>query len=182
MGRLFILSGPSGVGKDTVIDAWQARNPKVRRVVACTTRSPREGEIDGVHYCFRTIAEFQAMAAAGAFLEHKKVAGNYYGTPLHQMKAMLDEGLIVILKIDAQGALAVMPLRPDAQSVFLLPPSWEELERRIRTRALDSEEVIQQRLAVARWEIDQAPKYRRQIVNDVVDRVVTELERLAECP
>lgn len=175
-GRLVILSGPSGVGKDTVIDAWKKVNPNVQRVVAYTTRAPREGEIDGRDYHFVSVAAFQELAEEGAFLEHKEVHGNYYATPLRDMQAMLDEGKIAILKIDVQGALTAMALRPDAVTTFLLPPSWEVLEQRIRGRGTDDAATIAKRLVNAREEMEFADRYQHQIVNDDLDKVVTELE------
>lgn len=177
-GRLVILSGPSGVGKDTVLDAWQTSNPRVRRVVAYTTRSPRPGEADGVDYHFVSKNRFQELAEAGAFLEHKLVHGNCYATPLHHMEAMLMDGMIAVLKIDVQGAVEAMRLRPEALSIFLLPPSTEDLEKRIRGRGTDNEEVIERRLKDARFELSQADKYTARVVNDEIDRVVRELNDL----
>ena len=116
-GRLVILSGPSGVGKDTVINAWHARDPRVERVVAYTTRPARPGETDGLDYHFVSVDTFMELAADGAFLEYKEVHGNHYATPLRDMEAMLSAGKIAILKIDVQGALTAMELRPDAMSV-----------------------------------------------------------------
>lgn len=177
-GRLVILSGPSGVGKDTVIEAWRNRNHRIQRVVAYTTRAPREGEVDGDDYHFVSVPEFEFMAKHGAFLEHKLVHGNYYATPIKGMDDILDAGNIAILKIDVQGALAAMPLRPDAITVMLVPPSWEELERRIRKRGTEDEEDIQRRLANAQAELAVADRYQHQIVNDGVDRTVDQLESL----
>jgi guanylate kinase len=175
---LVILSGPSGVGKDTVIDSWRDRNSLVERVVAYTTRAPREGEVDGVDYHFVPVPKFLELASEGAFLEHKEVHGNYYATPLRDMEAMLAQGKIAILKIDVQGALSVMDLRPDALTVFLLPPSWEELERRIRDRGTDADTAIQKRLINAQEEIGQAGRYEHQLVNKDLDEVVDQLEML----
>lgn len=174
-GRLVILSGPSGVGKDTVIAAWRAADPRVERVVACTTREPREGEVAGVDYTFLSRDEFLARAEQGAFLEFKEVFGNLYGTPLSEVARITGEGRIAVLKIDVQGALAVMEKRPDAVSVFLLPPSQEELERRIRGRATDSEETIRKRLAGAEREMAEAHKYQHRIVNGDLNVCVAEL-------
>jgi guanylate kinase len=175
---LLILSGPSGVGKDTVIDAWRARNDKVRRVVAYATRAPRSGEVDGVDYHFVSVDQFQEHAAAGDFLEYKEVHGNYYATPLKDMEQMLADGLVAILKIDVQGALSAMDLRPDALTVFILPPDEAELERRIRGRGTDAPEVIEKRLRNAREELAVAHRYRFRVVNDDVAKVVDELERI----
>ena len=177
-GRLLILSGPSGVGKDTLIDAWKAKNARVERVVAYTTRQPRMGERDGLDYHFVPTSKFIEMAERGAFLEHKEVHGNYYATPLADMEAMLAEGKIAILKIDVQGALTVMELRPDALSVFVLPPSIEELEERIRGRGADDEPTIRKRLANALDEISLAGRYRTQIVNDDLEAAVSKLDAL----
>ncbi len=177
-GRLVILSGPSGVGKDTVIDAWRAADPRVERVVATCTRPPRTGERDGVDYDFVSPEEFHRRAEAGAFLEHKEVHGNWYATPVAGVESRLAEGKVAVLKIDVQGALDVMERRPDALTVFLLPPSLEELEARIRGRGQDDEAAIERRLATARWELDQAGRYQHRIVNDEVPRVVEELRRI----
>lgn len=175
---LLILSGPSGVGKDTVIDAWRARNDKVRRVVAYATRDPRPGETHGVDYHFVPVERFLQHAEAGDFLEYKEVHGNYYATPLKDMEQMLADGLIAILKIDVQGALSAMDLRPDALTVFILPPSEEELERRIRGRGTDTPEAIEKRLKNAREELAVSDRYRYRIVNHDVEQVVDELERI----
>lgn len=175
-GVLVILSGPSGVGKDTVLNAWRAANPRVRRVVAYTTRAPRAGEVDGEDYHFVTFPEFLLKAEAGDFLEHKQVHDNWYATPLRDMEAMLAEGLIAVLKIDVQGAIEAMGLRPDAKSVFLLPPSDEELERRIRSRKTDSPEAIERRLRNARAEIALSHHYAFRIVNDDLDACVRAID------
>ena len=178
-GRLVILSGPSGVGKDTVIDAWKKSNPRVQRVVAYTTREPRPGEVDGIDYHFVTRQRFDDLVADNAFLEHKIVHGNCYATPLADMDAMLIAGKIAVLKIDVQGAMEAMKLRPDALSIFILPPNFEDLEKRIRGRATDSEEVIERRLQDAKYELSFADKYAARVVNDDIDRVVRELNDLA---
>jgi len=177
-GRIVILSGPSGVGKDTVIDAWRAVNPRVMRVVAYTTRSPRAGETHGVDYHFSSREDFDRRAAAGEFLEYKEVHGNGYATPLLDLERMLAEGKIAILKIDVQGALNAMTLRPDALTVFLMPPSLDELERRIHGRATDSPEAIATRLKNAQDELAMAPRYQHQSVNLNVDQTVQALEAL----
>lgn len=177
-GTLVILSGPSGVGKDTVIDAWREVDRRVRRVVAYTTRAPRPGEVDTVDYHFVTPERFHELAADGHFLEYKEVHGNFYATPLRDMEAMLADGLIAILKIDVQGALSAMELRPDAETVFILPPSEEELERRIRSRGTDADAVIVKRLQNARDELAQSHRYRHRIVNESVDGVVSALRTL----
>jgi guanylate kinase len=178
-GRLVILSGPSGVGKDTVLEAWKASNPRVQRVVAYTTRQPRNGEVNGVDYHFVTRQRFDELVEEGAFLEHKLVHGNCYATPLSDMEALLIAGQIAVLKIDVQGAMEAMKLRPEALSIFLLPPTVEDLEKRIRGRGTDSEEVIERRLEDARYELALADKYTAHVVNDDIERVVRELNDLA---
>lgn len=177
-GRALILSGPSGVGKDTLIDEWRRINPRVERVVACTTRPPREGEVDGVSYHFLTRDKFTRKAGEGFFLEWKEVHGNLYGTPADAVRRMAREGKIPVLKIDVQGALAVMELDPEIDSVFILPPSLDELERRICSRGLDDPAHIERRLQTARTEIEAAGRYRHRVINDDVARAVAELERL----
>ena len=177
-GKLVILSGPSGVGKDTVIDRWHEVNPRVARVVAYTTREPRDGELGGVDYNFVDKDAFKMLADEGAFLEWKEVYGNFYATPLRDMEKLLDEGKIAILKIDVQGALTVMELRPYAITVFILPPGLEELERRIHERNSDSTDAIMTRQQKAMEEIRQSSRYQHRVVNDNLDRVVSELEEL----
>jgi guanylate kinase len=181
-GRLVILSGPSGVGKDTVINAWRDADPRVTRVVAYTTRAPRHGEVNGIDYHFVPVETFLAMAEAGKFLEWMEVHGNFYGTPLASVDQMIRDGLVAILKIDVQGALRAIELRPEALTVFLLPPSDEELEARIRRRALDDEATIQKRLLNARKELEAAPKYQHCIVNDDLAKVVERLLELVPPP
>ncbi|MBX3111961.1 MAG: guanylate kinase [Fimbriimonadaceae bacterium] len=178
--RLVVLSGPSGVGKDTVIDAWARRDPQVKRVVAYTTRPPRPGEHDGDDYHFVDPERFDRLATEGAFLEAKNVHGNWYATPLADMEEMLDAGLVAVLKIDVQGALVAMERFPWALTVMLAPPSAEELERRIRGRGTDAEEVVAKRLANARGELAQADRYQHVVVNRDVDEAVEEIMGLVE--
>ncbi len=179
-GKLVILSGPSGVGKDTIIDAWREVNPKVERVVAYTTRSPRPGEVEGLDYRFVSVPDFQTKAGNGDFLEFKEVHGNWYATPLTDMENLIQVGKIAILKIDVQGALHAMSLRKDAISIFILPPSMEELEARIRGRGLDDPEVIEKRLINAQDEVALASRYHHRVVNLDVDLTVSMLERIIE--
>ncbi|MDR3688184.1 MAG: guanylate kinase [Fimbriimonas sp.] len=177
-GRLVILSGPSAVGKDSVIDRWKELDPSVERIVARTTRDPRPGEVDGRDYVFLTVEQFRKLIDEDFFLEYKPVFDNFYGTPRTLMDRALEEGRIAVLKIDVQGALDVMKLRPDAITVFLMPPSEEALRDRINLRDLDSPEVKKKRLAKAVEEMSHAGEYQHQIVNDVVDLAVQKLREL----
>jgi guanylate kinase len=177
-GRPVILSGPSGVGKDTVINAWIERRPAVCRVVTCTTRGPRKGEKDGIDYNFVTRKEFEAMTDDGLFLEWKEVHGERYGSPLREVERLLADGRIAILKIDVQGAMAAMQTRRDAVTIFLLPPSLEVLEARIRNRKTDSEQAIQLRMKNALKELEFADKYDHRVVNDDLSRCVEEIDRI----
>ena len=177
-GKLVILSGPSGVGKDTLINRWQQINPRIERVIAYTTRAMRPGEREGFDYHFVDRETFMAKAHAGEFLEYKEVHGNMYATPLHDMEALLANGQIAILKIDVQGALLVMELRPDAISIFIEPPSWYELEERIRGRQTDAEDMIAKRLRNAADELALAERYQYQVINDDLDEAVDELEEI----
>ena len=176
---LVILSGPSGVGKDTVIDAWHDRDPRVTRVVAYTTRTPRAGERDGTDYHFVSVDQFLECAENGEFLEAKEVHGHHYATPLKDMEALLAEDKVAVLKIDVQGALTVMALRPDARSVFVLPPDVDELERRLRARGTDDDATVLRRLENARGELALAERYEHRLVNDDVDVVVARLVEIA---
>ncbi|HSI73103.1 MAG TPA: guanylate kinase [Fimbriimonas sp.] len=178
-GLLMILSGPSGVGKDTVINAWKERNPDVERVVAYTTRDPRPGEVDGVDYRFISRSEFYNRADCGEFLEYKEVHEYYYATPYKDVEELMAEGKIAVLKIDVKGALTVMALRGDAVAVFLLPPDADELERRIKERGTEDTATIIKRLRNAQEEIALAIKYQHRIINDDVNRVVDCLENIA---
>jgi len=183
-GLLIIISGASGTGKGTVCKELLAREPAIAYSVSATSRAPREGEQDGREYFFRSRTEFEAMIAAGEFLEYADVYGNYYGTPLAPIEARRAAGEDILLEIDTQGALNVMERCPDGTFIFLLPPSYEELRRRITGRGTDSEECIADRLAAARDEIRLGKRYRYAVMNDTVanaaDRIQTILaaERL----
>ena len=175
-GLLLILSGPSGTGKSTVISGLLQRRDDIRFSVSATTREPRPGEEEGKDYYFLTRDTFDQMVADGAFLEYATYVGNSYGTPVGPIEDHLAAGYNVLLDIEVQGATQVKAMREDAVSVFLLPPSMEELERRLRSRGTDSEEKIQQRLQTAREEIAHAPEYDYIIVNDDLDKAVRELD------
>ena len=178
--RIIILSGPSGVGKDTVLDLWIAQNPLIRRVVAYTTRQPREGEVDGVDYNFVTRERFQEMAENGEFLEFKMVYGNGYATPISGLNQLLASGKHAVLKIDVQGALEAMEKRPEALTIFLHPPSLEELERRIRARGTESEEAVTRRMEEARAELDVSDRYKYQVTNHTIEETLSHLKEILE--
>lgn len=175
MGRLFVVSGPSGVGKDAVLDRLPEQIGGIARSVSATTRLPRTAETDGVDYHFVSVAEFEAGIAKGKFLEYARYGENYYGTPLDRVTEQRCNGLDVILKIEVQGAQDVKRLVPDAVLVFIQPPSFDELERRLRGRATDSEEKIQCRLEIARAEMACIPHYDYLITNDDLDTAVDTL-------
>ena len=178
--RIVIISGPSGVGKDTVINAWKSVNQDVERVMTYTTRKRREGERNGVDYHFVDERTFLKMARAGDFLEHKEVHGNRYGTPIEGLASIVNAGKIAVLKIDVQGALAILPKLPGALSIFLMPPSMEELERRLKNRDTETDAQIRTRIKNAKREIAAAVHYTAKVVNDDVMRAVAEIETLVE--
>jgi guanylate kinase len=176
--RLFVISAPSGGGKTSLINALLQRDDRVALSVSHTTRAPRPGEQDGVHYYFVDEAEFEALAAAGAFLEHAAVFGNRYGTGRQAVERQLAAGLDVLLDIDWQGAQQVRTRFPAACTVFILPPSLEILRRRLTDRGQDSPEVIERRMAAARAEISHAGEFEFLIVNDDFDAALQDLHSI----
>ncbi len=176
--HLIVLSGPSGVGKSTVLRGLVARYPsRLRLSVSATTRSPRPDENDGIDYYFLTPEEFTRRREAGEFLECCEVfgRGHWYGTLLSEVRPSPDDPRWVILDIDVDGAAKVRRQFPDVPTIFLQPSSEAELERRLRFRGTESEEAIQRRLEVARHELSHASEYKYQVVNDTVDRAVEEI-------
>ncbi|MCI5690766.1 MAG: guanylate kinase [Clostridiales bacterium] len=174
-GTLVVVSGFSGAGKGTVLAQVLARRPDLYFSVSFTTRPPRQGEQDGVNYHFVTREEFQARINRGEFLEYAEYVGNYYGTSMRVIREKLEQGIDVILEIEIQGAAKVREKMPEAVSLFLVPPSFEELSRRLRNRGTDSEEKIQQRLEAARREVREIEQYDYIVLNDTVDRAVEEI-------
>lgn len=177
-GLLIVISGASGTGKGTVCKELLARERGVAFSVSATSRAPREGEQDGREYYFRTRAEFEAMIAEGAFLEYADVYGNYYGTPLAPIEARRSAGEDILLEIDTQGALNVMERCPDGTFIFLLPPSLDELRRRITGRGTESEESLVRRLAAARDEIRLGRRYRYAVLNDTVEDATARIQTI----
>ncbi|MDX6743135.1 guanylate kinase [Actinocorallia sp. A-T 12471] len=173
--RLTVLSGPSGVGKSTVIAHLRADHPEVWLSVSVTTRKPRPGETDGVEYYFTDDAGFDRMVAEGSLLEWAEFAGNRYGTPRAPVEDRLAAGVPTLLEIDLQGARQVRETMPDARLVFLAPPSWEELVRRLVGRGTESDEVIERRLAAARVELAAEKEFDTTLVNHSVPGVIEEL-------
>ena len=174
-GTLLIFSGPSGVGKGTLVKELRRRRERVWLSVSATTRKPRPEDIDGVTYCFKSLQVFQEMIERDEFLEYACYSGNYYGTPEGPVDEMLRAGKDVVLEIEVQGALQVMQRRPDAVSVFVAAPSFTELERRLRGRGDTTGEDLERRLATARWEYSQAPEYDYIVVNDCVENCADEV-------
>ena len=179
---LVVLSGPSGVGKSTVVKALRAEHPEVWLSVSATTRFPRPGETHGVHYRFVSREEFADLVESGGLLEWAEFAGNLYGTPRQPVLDNLAAGRPVVLEIDLQGARQVRALMPGAKLVFLAPPSWDELVRRLTGRGAEDAAVVERRLAVAREELAAEPEFDVTLVNTSVPEVVGQLVALAVAP
>ena len=177
-GKTFIISGPSGVGKSTVLSALFAGREDLYFSVSATTRQPRAGEVDGKDYHFISPEQFNDWIENGEFLEYAEYVGNFYGTPKRYVDAAMAEGKDVILDIEVQGATQVHDQRPETVRIFIAPPSWEELERRLTARGTDTPEKIQRRLLRAKVEIQMAGNYNYFVVNDSVDRAVEELRSI----
>lgn len=177
-GKLVVISGPSGAGKSTVIGKLMELRGDVRFSVSVTTRPPRPGEEDGKDYFFVTPQRFQELADGGFLLENAEYVGNRYGTPRGYVESRLLEGTNVVLDIEVQGAAQVQKSCPDAVTVFILPPSGEELERRLRHRNTDSDEKIRERLLQAKRECAEAGKYGYIVVNDDPDTAAKELDAI----
>lgn len=177
-GLLIVVSGPSGAGKGTICSAYLERNPHAILSVSVTTRKPRVGEKEGVNYFFRDKETFLKMVENGEFLEYAEVYGNYYGTPKKFVEEELAAGRDVILEIDIQGALQVKERFPEAVFVFIIPPSMEELKRRIVKRGTEDAETIYRRFQSAYEELNYISRYNYVIINDTVDSAVAKLEAI----
>lgn len=177
-GRAFIISGPSGVGKSTVLKSLIEKRKNLYFSVSATTRDARPGEVDGVHYHFLDVDTFRDWIAKGEFLEYAEFVGNFYGTPKKYVYAAMEEGKDVILDIEVQGAIQVFSKMPEVVRIFIAPPSWEELERRLTDRGTDSEDKIQKRLLRAKVEFQTAHTYDYFVINDSVENAVRELDAI----
>ena len=176
-GKLFVISGASGVGKSTVLKQVMAQREDLQFSVSATTRSPRPGEIDGVHYVFVSVEEFRRMIDDNEMLEYDFHNETYYGTPRRQLE-VLTETKNVILDVEPKGAFHVKEACPDATLIFIMPPSVEELERRLRGRGDTSPQQIELRLDRAKWELEQRSRYDHVVVNDDVDRCAKEILKI----
>ena len=177
-GKTFIISGPSGVGKSTVLSALLKKRSDVYFSVSATTRQPRPGEENGVHYHFLDVDTFREWIGKDEFLEYAEYVGNFYGTPKKYVDAAMNQGKDVILDIEVQGAIQVTSKRPETVRIFIAPPSWAELERRLTERGTDSQEKIQKRLLRAKVEFQTAHTYDYFVINDTVENAVRELDAI----
>lgn len=177
-GTLFVVTGPSGAGKGTVLNKVFQQVDRLHFSVSATTRTPREGEVDGVNYHFMTKEAFLSLVEQGRFLEHAQYVGNYYGTPMAPVEEKLEQGIDVLLEIEVQGALKVMEKCPEAVSIFIAPPSLDELASRLRGRGTEAEETIAKRLDTAAWECSQMGKYQYVVVNDLIDSAVDNMRSI----
>ena len=174
-GQLFIVAAPSGAGKTSLVKALLERDPLIRLSVSYTTRPPRPGEVDGAQYHYVSRERFEQMIAEGAFLEYAEVFGNYYGTAAAKVEAIRAQGLDVLLEIDWQGAAQIREKIRHAHGIFILPPSREELERRLRGRGQDDPAVIERRLGEARLEMSHCDEFDYLVVNDDFDTALEDL-------
>ncbi len=183
-GQLIVLSGPSGAGKSTVISELFKARGNIHFSVSYTTRAPRAGEKDGINYNFVSRQEFERMIADNELLEYAEYVGNYYGTSLKVIQDKLAAGIDVLLDIEVQGAAKVRKSCPDALFIFIMPPSFEELSRRLHSRGTDSEEIIAGRLEKAKEELKEIPNYDYLVINDKVEQAAREMESIliaADC-
>ncbi len=177
-GKTFIICGPSGVGKGTVVARLLASDPTLYFSVSATTRAPRPGEVDGKHYHFLTQEQFAQWVAEDQFLEHAEFVGNRYGTPRKFIDKAMEQGRDVILDIEIQGAEQVHQKRPDAVRIFIAPPSWDELERRLIGRGTEDMEKVRSRLQRGKEEFLVAKDFDYFVINDTVDRAVEEISAI----
>ena len=177
-GLLIVVSGPSGAGKGTVCKAYREKHPDTHLSISATTRAPRKGEIEGVNYFFKTVEDFQTMIENGDFLEYAEVYGNYYGTPKKYVRDNLMKGHDIILEIDIQGALAVKDKFEEGVFIFIVPPSMEELKRRIVTRGTETKEEVLKRFQKSYEELNFIKRYNYVIINDRVERAVDKMESI----
>jgi len=180
MGKLFVISGSSGVGKGTVIKEFMNKHPEFKLSISCTTRGMRDGETDGVNYFFLSKEEFQKCIDNDEFLEWAEFSGNHYGTKKEFVNKCLERGENLILEIDTKGALNVKKIMPEAILIFIAPPSIEELEIRLRGRHTETEEAIQKRLASIKLEIENSKHYDFVVVNDTVENAVNKIEEITK--
>ena len=178
MGKLFVISGSSGVGKGTVIKEFLKRNENFKLSVSCTTRRPRDGEEHGKNYFFLTKEEFKNCIDNHEFLEWAEFSGNMYGTKRPYVDEKLAQGKNLILEIDTKGALNVKKIMPEATLIFILPPSFEELEARLRGRHTETEDAIQKRLMSTKLEMENSKQFDYQIINDSIENAVSKLEEI----
>lgn len=174
-GTLFVVTGPSGVGKGTVLHEVLQQLDRVHYSISATTRNPRPGEVDGKNYYFVTREQFEQMIEKNKLLEHAEYVGNYYGTPAEAVERELNAGRDVILEIEVQGALRVKQKKPDAVLIFIIPPDFSVLEQRLHSRGSESDEVIARRLEQARTEYKSGSHYDYIVVNDLLENAVREL-------
>lgn len=179
-GKLIVLTGPSGVGKGTLVQRLLKQHPQLFLSISATTRLPRPGEIDGKDYYFVGVEKFEDMINKGEFLEWAKFTGNYYGTPQIPVRNRISQGQSVVLEIELEGARQVRNSFPEALSIFILPPSFAELERRLRGRGQDSEEAVQKRLKRAQEEIEAAHEFNFQVINDDLELTLNHLELIIQ--
>lgn len=175
---LLVISGPSGAGKDTVVSRLMQQHPEIELSVSATTRAPRAGEVDGVHYYFLTDAQFEEKIARGEMLEYAGYCGRYYGTPKSEVDRRLAAGIIVVLVIEVQGAANVKRLYPESTLIFLMPPGIEELRARLLGRKTETAEAVERRLERAKEEMARAGEYDFTVVNREIDACADEIYRI----
>lgn len=179
-GMMIVLSGPSGAGKGTIYKAVTERMPELCKSISVTTRAPRENEREGVHYYFRTVEEYERMKQNGEFLETAKVYTDYYGTPLAPVQRMIAEGKDVFFEIDIEGARQIKQKYPTCVTVFIMPPSFEILEQRLRARGTETEEALKTRIGSARSELAQYKLFDYIVFNDIVADATERVIRIIE--